>query len=93
MLGKQFPTAVAIKEAARDEVLAFLHFAQEHWRKVWSTYPLELETWCAVRTGVCDQQLKCSSPHLASSHLAGPYLDRHESSRSPGCTFSDHGSW
>jgi putative transposase len=28
-------------EAARDDVLAFLHFQQEHWRKVWSTNPLE----------------------------------------------------
>jgi len=28
-------------EAARDDVLAFLHFPQEHWRKVWSTNPLE----------------------------------------------------
>jgi putative transposase len=24
-------------EAARDDVLVFLHFPQEHWRKVWST--------------------------------------------------------
>jgi len=23
-------------EAARDDVLAFLHFPQEHWRKIWS---------------------------------------------------------
>ena len=28
-------------EAARDDVLAFLHFPQEHWRKIWSTNPLE----------------------------------------------------
>jgi putative transposase len=28
-------------DAARDDVLAFLHFPQEHWRKVWSTNPLE----------------------------------------------------
>ena len=41
MLRKQFPTAVPIMEAARDDVLAFLHFPQEHWRKVWSTNPLE----------------------------------------------------
>ncbi len=37
MLRKQFPSAVPIMEAARDDVLAFLHFPQEHWRKVWST--------------------------------------------------------
>jgi len=41
MLRKQFPTAVPVMEAARDDVLAFLHFLQEHWRKVWSTNPLE----------------------------------------------------
>jgi putative transposase len=34
-------TAVPVMEAARDDVLAFLHFPQEHWRKVWSTNPLE----------------------------------------------------
>jgi hypothetical protein len=41
MLRKQFPTAVPIMEAARDHVLAFLHFPQEHWRNIWSTNPLE----------------------------------------------------
>jgi putative transposase len=28
-------------EAARDDVLAFVHIPQEHWRKVWSTNSLE----------------------------------------------------
>ena len=41
MLRKQFPTAVLVMDAARDDVLAFLHFPQEHWRKIWSTNPLE----------------------------------------------------
>jgi putative transposase len=41
MLSKQFPTAVPVMEAARDDVLAFLHVPQEHWRKIWSTNPLE----------------------------------------------------
>ena len=41
MLRKQFPTAVPVMDAARDDVLAFLHFPQELWRKVWSTNPLE----------------------------------------------------
>ena len=41
MLRKPFPNAVPVMEAARDDVLAFLHFPQEHWRKVWSTNPLE----------------------------------------------------
>lgn len=37
MLRKQFPTAVPVMDAARENVLAFLHFPQEHWRKIWST--------------------------------------------------------
>ena len=41
MLRKQFPTAVPIMEDVRDDVLAFLLFPQEHWRKIWSTNPLE----------------------------------------------------
>jgi putative transposase len=41
MLRKQFPTAVPVMDAARDDVLAFLHVPQEHWRKIWSTNPLE----------------------------------------------------
>ena len=41
MLAKQFPKAVPGMVAARDDVLAFLHFPQEHWRKIWSTNPLE----------------------------------------------------
>jgi putative transposase len=41
MLRKQFPSAVPIMEAATGDVLAFLHFPQEHWRKIWSTNPLE----------------------------------------------------
>jgi len=28
-------------EAARDDVLAFLHVPQENWRKIWSSNPLE----------------------------------------------------
>jgi putative transposase len=41
MLRKQFPSAVPIMEAARDGVLSFLHFPQEHWRMIWSTNPLD----------------------------------------------------
>jgi putative transposase len=40
MLRKHFPAAVPEMEAAREDVLAFLHFPQEHWRKIWSTNPL-----------------------------------------------------
>ena len=41
MLRKQFPAAVPVMDAATGDVLAFLHFPQEHWRKIWSTNPLE----------------------------------------------------
>ena len=41
MLRKQFPTAVPVMEAARDDGLAFLHFPQEHWRTGWSPDALE----------------------------------------------------
>jgi transposase-like protein len=41
MLHKQFPGAVPVMETARDDVLAFLHFPQEHGRKIWSTNSLE----------------------------------------------------
>ena len=41
MLRKQFPAAVPVMEAARDDVLALLHFPQEHWRKIWSSNLLE----------------------------------------------------
>jgi putative transposase len=40
MLRKQFPGAVLVMEAACVDVLAFLHFPQEHWRNIWSTNPL-----------------------------------------------------
>jgi len=49
MLRKQFPAAVPVMDAATGDVLAhscgedsvYLHFPQEHWRKIWSTNPLE----------------------------------------------------
>jgi putative transposase len=44
MLRKPFPAAVPMMEAAREDVFAFLHFPQEHWRKIWSTIPLSVST-------------------------------------------------
>jgi transposase-like protein len=41
MLRKQFHSASPMIEAGGDDVLAFLHFPQEHWRKAWGTNPLE----------------------------------------------------
>jgi transposase-like protein len=41
MLGRQFPAVAAMLDDARAELLAFCVFPQSHWRKVWSTNPLE----------------------------------------------------
>src|SRR3712207_2624229 len=41
MLGRQFPRVEAMLREARDDLLAFADFPVAHWRKVWSTNPLE----------------------------------------------------
>ena len=41
MLARQFPDAATILRDARDDVLAFAAFPEAHWRKIWSTNPLE----------------------------------------------------
>ncbi len=40
-LGGQFPDVVAMLVASREDLLAFSAFPLEHWRKIWSTNPLE----------------------------------------------------
>jgi putative transposase len=40
-LERQFPTVAALLRAAREEITAFADFPQAHWRKIWSTNPLE----------------------------------------------------
>jgi transposase-like protein len=41
MVDRQFPDAAKILNDARDDVLAFTAFPEAHWRKIWSTNPLE----------------------------------------------------
>ena len=41
MLDAQFPDVAAALRASRDDLLAFSAFPLEHWRKIWSTNPLE----------------------------------------------------
>jgi transposase-like protein len=41
MLAPKFPKAAALMDEARVEVTAFTAFPQAHWRKIWSTNPLE----------------------------------------------------
>jgi transposase-like protein len=41
MLGKQFPIVETMLREAADDVLAFTSFPLSHWKKIWSTNPLE----------------------------------------------------
>jgi putative transposase len=41
MLDGQFPDVASMLSDAREDLLAFAPFPLEHWRKVWSTNPLE----------------------------------------------------
>ena len=41
MLGRQFPKVEAMLREAGDEVTAFADFPVSHWKKIWSTNPLE----------------------------------------------------
>ena len=41
MLGKQFPIVEVMLQEAADDVLAFTSFPVGHWKKIWSTNPLE----------------------------------------------------
>jgi putative transposase len=41
MLGRQFPKVEAMLRDAAPDVLAFAEFPPSHWKKVWSTNPLE----------------------------------------------------
>jgi transposase-like protein len=40
-LGRQFPAVAAMLHDAGPEICAFAAFPQAHWRKIWSTNPLE----------------------------------------------------
>src|SRR4051794_27403840 len=40
MLAGQFPDVAAMLSDAAEDLLAFTHFPQAHWRKIWSTNPL-----------------------------------------------------
>ena len=41
MLGKQFPKVEAMLREAADDITAFADFPVAHWKKIWSTNPLE----------------------------------------------------
>ncbi len=41
MLEQQFPNVAALLRDAREDITAFADFPEQHWRKIWSTNPLE----------------------------------------------------
>jgi putative transposase len=41
MLGRQFPKVEQLMLAAKEDLLAFTSFPASHWKKIWSTNPLE----------------------------------------------------
>jgi putative transposase len=41
MLGRQFPKVEAMLHEAADDITAFAAFPLSHWKKIWSTNPLE----------------------------------------------------
>lgn len=41
MLGRQFPKVETMLREAADDITAFADFPPAHWRKIWSTNPLE----------------------------------------------------
>jgi putative transposase len=41
MLGRQFPQVEAMLREAEEDLLAFTDFPLSHWKKIWSTNPLE----------------------------------------------------
>jgi transposase-like protein len=41
MLGRQFPQVEAMLREAAEDLLAFTAFPTAHWKKIWSTNPLE----------------------------------------------------
>lgn len=41
MLAGQFPAVAGMLDDAAENLLAFTAFPQAHWRKLWSTNPLE----------------------------------------------------
>jgi putative transposase len=50
MLAGQFPDVSSMLTDAAEDLLAFASFPQAHWRKVWSTNPLERLTASADRS-------------------------------------------
>src|SRR4051794_31448485 len=71
MLGRQFPQVEEMLREAEDDLLAFTGFPVSHWKKIWSTNPLErLDKEIKRRTDVVGV---CLNPE-ALLRLAGAVL-------------------
>jgi Transposase, Mutator family len=63
MLEAQFPDVAAMLSDARHDLLAFAPFPLEHWRKVWSTNPLE-----RLHPVTCNGDSRSSGPERPGHH-------------------------
>jgi putative transposase len=81
-LERQFPAVATLLRDAREEITAFADFPQAHWRKIWSTNPLErLNKEVKRRTDVVgifpdDALLRLASCVLIEAHDEWQVADR-----------------
>src|SRR3712207_5504822 len=83
MLGRQFPAVEAMLREAAEDLLAFTAFPVAHWKKTWSTNPLErLNKEIKRRTDVVgvfpnpEALLRLAGAVLVEAHEEGQVPDR-----------------